>query len=97
MTMGDIESRDYSITFYKGEMEMDAVIYTDLEECRDYDQIDVILAGHGYKTTQEKYTYLINRMGVISAQFTGITDDDFDTMYGFAKESYLLDHWRAEA
>ncbi len=81
----------------KGKKMMSIPIYADLERCKDFDKIDTILVNHGYSSEQEKYNYLINRMGVVSAQFSaGVADDDFETMYILARESYLLNHWRAE-
>jgi hypothetical protein len=73
---------------------MEMLVYDDLEICRNFAEIDCILERHGYTTALEKYTYLINRMGIVFAEFMGIDESDIDSMYVFAKENFLLNHWR---
>jgi hypothetical protein len=75
---------------------MDVHIYVNLEQCKDFDEIDRILEGHGYASFQDKYNYLLERMQIVSAQFTGIEDENFETMYCLAKENYLLGYWREQ-
>lgn len=84
------------IESYRGGNDVEVCIYDDLEVCRDFDGIDQILEKHGHDTLQKKYDYLIRRMRIVSAQFTGIEDNDLETMYCLARENYLLDYWREQ-
>jgi len=86
----------FLISKYEGGNLMNAKVYENLENCKDFSKIDEILDGYGYVTVKEKYNYLLKRMRIVTAQFTGIEDDDFDTMYNLAKENYLLGYWREQ-